>query len=116
MSISDRLNQIEARAQAATPADAETSLSMDGFNMHEDYPEYGQGQLMNAYMLGYDEGCTDVPELVEAVRRRDAAIRAILDACSTYEKTQAIYGIEMGQREIIRVVRAEITAALGEGS
>ena len=70
--IHERLNQIEVRAQAATPADAETSLSMDGFDMHEDYPEYGQGQLMNAYMLGYDEGCADKPALV-------AALRAVLD-------------------------------------
>lgn len=45
-----------------------------------------------------------------------AALRAVLGACSTYEKKQAIYGIEMGQREIIRVVRAEIAAALGEES
>lgn len=50
---------------------------------------------------------TDVPTLV-------AALRAVLNACNTYEKTQAIYRIEMGQREIIRVVRAEIEAALGE--
>ena len=51
---------------------------------------------------------TDVPTLV-------AALRAVLAACDTYEKTQGIYRIEMGQREIIRVVRAEIEAALKEG-
>ena len=54
------------------------------------------------------ESAIDVPVLV-------AALRAVLAACDTYEKTQGIYRIEMGQREIIRVVRAEIEAALKEG-
>ena len=109
MSISDRLDQIEARAEAATPAQAETSLSMDGFDMHEDYPEYGQGQLMNAYMLGYNEGCADKPALV-------AALRAVLDL-----HTESRFGPDLphpycgecGQM-LPCATRRTVTAALGE--
>ena len=106
MSISDRLDQIEARAEAATPAQAETSLSMDGFNMHEDYPEYGQGQLMNAYMLGYNEGCADKPALV-------AAVRAVLDAC---DRTDASIipsgGFEVGQKSVTQTIRMVVERKL----
>ena len=72
MSATDRLDEIQARAGRASLAEAETSLRMDGFNMDEDYPEYGQGQLMNAYLLGSEDARTDVPALV-------AALRAVLD-------------------------------------
>ena len=82
MSISDRLDEIEARIIRAK-----------------------DGRHTDRYMV-LD---VDAPAML-------AALRAVLDACSTYEKTQAIYRIEMGQREIIRVVRAEIDAVLGEGS
>lgn len=109
MSISDRLDKIEARAQAATPADAETSLSMDGFDMHEDYPEYGQGQLMNAYMLGYDEGCADKSALL-------AAVRAVIDlhmARVTRTGVRMPYCVECGQTLPCPTVRA-LTSALGK--
>ena len=108
--IHERLNQIEVRAQAATLAQAETSLSMDGFDMHEDYPEYGQGQLMNAYMLGYDEGCAEKPALV-------AAVRAVLDVCEGLEEAHRAnpdQSYEYGMEEAAHQVRNAITAALGE--
>lgn len=59
-----------------------------------------------------DEGYGDRVALYDAPAML-AALRAVLDACSTYEKTRATYLIEIGQREVIRVVRAEIEAALG---
>ena len=110
MSISDRLDQIEARAEAATPAQAETSLSMDGFDMHEDYPEYGQGQLMNAYMLGYNEGCADKPALV-------AAVRAVLDVCEGLKEAHRANPTQSywyGMEEAAHQVRNAIATALGE--
>ena len=110
MSISDRLDQIEARAEAPTPSDAETSLSIDGFNMHEDYPEYGQGQLMNAYMLGYDDGCAEKPALV-------AAVRAVLDVCEGLEEAHRANPTQMyeyGMEEAAHQVRNAIAAEFGE--
>ena len=108
--IQERLDQIEARAQAATPAQAETSLSMDGFDMREDYPEYGQGQLMNAYMLGYDEGCADKPALV-------AAVRAALDVCEGLKEAHRANPTQSywyGMEEAAHQVRNAIATALGE--
>ena len=53
------------------------------------------------------DNATDVPALVAAVHR-------VLAACESYERAQGLYRVEVGQREIIRAVRAEINAALGE--
>lgn len=117
MSISDQLAAITARAEGATEGTWEweaTTPTMEGTNwnmrikgkpgirlaVHE--YQHGPG---NAEFIAHAR--QDVPRLV-------AALQAVLDACGTYEKTQAIYRIEIGQREIIRIVRAEIAAALGE--
>lgn len=93
MSISDRLDQI---AREAVEADEQWDCGRSAFNADNHAPPIDAALANGEHML--------------------AALRAVLDACSTYEKTQAIYRIEMGQREIIRVVRAEISAALGEES
>ena len=122
MSISDRLDKIEARANAATdgPWESDRHVRGDGHVViggglrRAHLPGDVPGHAENAEFIAHARA--DVPWLIEQVRKRDAALRAVLDACSTYEKTQAIYRIEMGQREIIRVVRAEISAALGEES
>lgn len=73
----------------------------------------------NEHTLGPDYECEtcgalDMSAALAEVARTRSALRAVLSACDSYEATQASYRIEMGQREIIRVVRAEIAAALGE--
>ena len=120
MSAADRLDEIQARADAATDGPwvlMPPLCGPDGQGVYETedygpicevgdpYPRGRNNPQENMEFIAHARA--DVPRLV-------AALRAVLDACSTYEKTQAIYRIEMGQREIIRVVRAEIEAALGE--
>lgn len=119
MSAYDRLDEIQARADKA--ADGPMCAALldgveydDGTSSHRGgiYP-VGKGRAPvfvtnsidrhDAEFIGHSYA--DVPALV-------AALRAVLAVCNTYEATQGIYRIEMGQREIIRVVRAEIEAAL----
>ena len=130
MTAADRLDEIQARADAATdgPWEARHRAGLDWLSQsphvdndgHEPGSSVGLADAVdplwgslwpsrnaNADAEFIAHARADVPALV-------AALRAVLDACSTYEKTQAIYRIEMGQREIIRVVRAEIEAALRE--
>ena len=95
MSAWDRLDEIQARAEKAEEV---LGIYLEDWYLSEDVVE----DVMHGI------AAADVPALV-------AALRAVLAACDTYEKTQGIYRIEMGQREIIRVVRAEIEAALKEG-
>lgn len=94
MSISDRLDEIAARCDAATDGPWRAAL-LDGVD-HEDgssgyrggiYPGTEPGRVSVLITPNVDRrdaafiahARTDVPELVEAVRRRDAALRAVLD-------------------------------------
>lgn len=111
MTAADRLDEIRTRADAATDGPWEYPENLLGLkNTTVFVADRSDGVALvkspaTAEFIAHAR--TDVPALV-------AALRAVLNACSTYEKTQAIYRIEMGQREIIRVVRAEVEAALGE--
>ena len=122
MTAADRLDEIQARADKATEGPWETRL-FDGLPGKKvvgkrEPSDLGRGPIVLMQPIFCTEQSADNAEFIAHARadvpRLVAALRAVLDACSTYEKTQAIYRIEMGQREIIRVVRAEIEAAFGE--
>lgn len=102
MSISDRLDEIEARANAATEGPWEWDRHVRG-NGHvvigdglrrAHLPEDVAGDAENAEFIAYAR--TDVPRLV-------AALRAVLDVCD-------------GLEEAAHQVRNAVEAALGEES
>ena len=123
MSISDRLDQIEARADAATEGPWE-KRTVNGWGMVVSYSTDAMIQLVaefrhkerdlnDAEFIAHAR--TDVPELVEAVRRRDAALRAVLDLEAEYA-----LAAESGDPGHVRAanvatyIRRAVESALGE--
>lgn len=133
MSISDRLDEITARADAATerPWEIETHYGMSQSRRRQIVVP---GWMTPIAVLGQENpygdpdaefiaaSRTDVPELVEAVRRRDAALRAVLDLHKPEKFTDSedtCSGCDIGTLDPptwpCQTVRA-VRAALGEES
>lgn len=123
MSISDRLDEIEARADKATedPWSKFETMQADtyvvgprGF-LRQDFVSGPTYERSNAEFIAHAR--TDVPELVQAVRRRDAALRAVLDLCDSSPIRYRPHGDSEPFMVIgTSVIRDAITAALGEGT
>lgn len=89
MSAADRLDQIEARANAATEGPWEAYRPNPAYRIYEICSTTPQGlDETLAEVAGYNasddadfiaHARTDVPWLIEQVRKRDAALQAVLD-------------------------------------
>ena len=115
--ITDWLDEVQQRADAATKGPW-------GFQYWSEHPlpsgEYAEsilyaddafdGELVRG--LDNEDGefiaaaRTDLPAAV-------SALRAVLAECDYLERVQAAHRVEVGQREVIRKVRAAISTALG---
>lgn len=121
MSISDRLDEIEARSDAANdgPWYAESRNVDDPYSLTTVYNVFHNGDTADRDLVAevaYDNAefiahaRTDVPVLV-------AALRAVLDLCdSTPLRFRPYDGAEPFMVLGVPAIRAEIAAALGEGS
>lgn len=123
MSISDRLDEIEARSDAANdgPWYAESRNVDDPYSLTTVYNVFHNGDTADRDLVAevaYDNAefiahaRTDVPVLV-------AALRAVLDVCDGLEEayradTDQTY--EYGLEEAAHQIRNAVEAALGEGS
>ena len=94
MSISDRLDQIAARCNAATdgPWESDRHVRGDGHVViggglrRAHLPGDVPGHAENAEFIAHARA--DVPWLVEQVRKRDAALRAVLELhVSQFDRT-----------------------------
>ena len=94
MSISDQRDEIEQRGVRAA------SLSTEDWTTPE------------CLFLVENE----LPDLVEAVRRRDAALRAVLDECRKIRAGNTGTDFRQGGVAAAGIVEWAINSALGEGS
>lgn len=105
--LTDRLGAIEARANISRE-ESEWALTLDGYDFNDNYPEYGQTDVIEAYRSGYQDARADVPTLV-------AALRAVVDLADEYERAA-----EGGEPEHVRAanvaahIRRAMETALGE--
>lgn len=123
MSILDRLDEIQARADAATegpwgvdgaahpgPDDSLVVYPLE----HGGAVAYVQPLYADAEFIAHAR--TDVPWLIEQVRKLDAALRAVLDVCDEMEADIPEDGGNATANHAGRTIRRAIAAALGEGS
>lgn len=122
MSILDRLDEIQARADAATdgPWTWASHRTVDGdewavFDPHDwALASNRDGWTPDAEFIAAAR--TDVPWLIEQVRKLDAALRAVLDVCDELEANIPYDNGNATANHAGRTIRRAIAAALGEGS
>ena len=135
MSVLDRLDEIQSRADKATDGPwvvqeeewAVISSSSDSvlhaFAVEKDCTECGEPQveadvevvlvIEDAEFIAHAR--TDVPWLIEQVRKLDAALRAVLDTCAEIRANNTGTDFRAGGITAALIIESAIENALKEG-